>query len=148
MLKKVTGLFVLLVLGLLVSCVAKAQEASAEMLNNINGAWRMDIDAWVKVEPLAAKELASLGREEFAARYGQVGFDIDAVKHLIRFYDPLVTRNEPKDFIVPPGQDDASDLRLKLKENGEEITLRYGETQEQLCLVVDGVLAGVYARQK
>ena len=102
------------------------------------------------VEPLAAKELASLGRDEFTARYGPIGFDIDAAQRLITFYDPLVTRNEPNRFTVLPGQADIPELRLKLEGGGyeEEATFRYGDTQDQLVLRVDGVLAGIYARQK
>ena len=154
-------LLVLCALALAAGCAGKKQEEdpAQSMLNGISGNWKIDLAALVKEWPEAAEEMQTLGKEEFAARYGQIGFSLDAQKQLIEFHDPevAVVSKGPQAFtLVPPDSsraggayESADEVRLKLENREEVLAFRYaGGGRERVYFSVDDAPAVVFVRQK
>lgn len=149
-------LLVLCALALAAGCAGKKQEEdpAQSMLNGISGNWKIDLAALVKEWPEAAEEMQTLGKEEFAARYGQIGFSLDAQKQLIEFHDPevAVVSKGPQAFtLVPPDgvYESTDEVRLKLENRGEVLAFRYaGGGRDQVYFSVDDAPAVLFVRQK
>ena len=134
-------LLALCILALATGCVAEKQTGPGDMppedmLKDISGSWRIDIDALVKEWPQAEEKMAAMGRDEFTAHYGRIGFDLDAAQRLIEFHDPEAVGRGPQSFTVLSRTETqyASDdeVRIKMDEGGYIITLRYAGSRDQL----------------
>ena len=154
---RIACLFILCILALAVGCAGKKQAEPEnmlpeEMLKDINGSWRIDIDSLIKEWPRAAEEMAAMGRDEFTAHYGQISFDLDAAKRLIEFHDPEAVGRGPQSFTVLSKAETpyASDheVRIKMDESGQIITLRYAGSRDQLDFFEKDVKVARFVRQK
>ena len=153
-------LLVLCVLALAAGCVSNKQAepqdmshmSPEDMLKDISGSWRIDIDALIKEWPRAAEEMAAMGRDEFTAHYGQVSFDLDAAKRLIEFHDPEAVGKGPQSFTVLSRTETqyASDneVRIKMDEGGHIITLRYAGNRDRLDFFEKDAKVALFVRQK
>ena len=150
-------LFVLCMLALAAGCVAKKQTGPEsmppeDMLKDISGSWRIDIDALVKESPRAAEEMTAMGRDEFTAHYGQISFDLDAAKRLIEFHDPEAAGRGPRPFTLlsrtetPYASDD--EVRIKMDESGQIITLRYAGSRDRLEFFDKDAKMALFVRRK
>ena len=155
----------LLILALAVSFADKdcsAEESAAvqgapsaeAMLKDISGAWVIDPDAWIKVSDTAKTEMNGLGRKEFAALYGRIGFDLDAQTRTIVFHDPQSSLNSSRSFDVlsqnDAGAEDGgvTEVRLKIIDDpGPDMILRYGEGGRVVMFAGEQLVA-VFARRK
>ena len=155
----------LLILALAVSFADKdcpAEESAAvqgapsaeAMLKDISGAWVIDPDAWIKVSDTAKTEMNGLGRKEFAALYGRIGFDLDAQTRTIVFHDPQSSLNSSRSFDVlsqnDAGAEDGgvTEVRLKIIDDpGPDMILRYGEGGRVIMFAGEQLVA-VFARRK
>lgn len=154
---RIACLLALCMLALAAGCVAKKQTGPEsmppeDMLKDISGSWRIDIDTLVKEWPRAAEEMAAMGRDEFTAHYGQISFDLDAAKRLIEFHDPEAVGKGPQSFTVLSRTETqyASDdeVRIKMDESGQIITLRYAGGRDRLDFFEKDVKVARFLRQQ
>ena len=150
-------LLVLCVLALAAGCVSNKQTepqamSPEDMLKDISGSWRIDIDALIKEWPRAAEAMAAMGRDEFTAHYGQISFDLDAAKRLIEFHDPEAAGKGPQSFTLLSRTETqyASDneVRIKMDEGGHIITLRYAGNRDRLDFFEKDAKVALFVRQK
>ncbi len=127
-----------LVLALAVGCAAKSRSSSPEdVLKEISASrWEIDVDASMQVASSAREEIETMGRDEFAHMYGQVGFSLDMQKHEFIWYESREVVDKALTFTVSPESvEDAAErargvrqAQLILHDNSDiPITLRYDE---------------------
>ena len=99
-------------------------------------------------------EMNGLGRKEFAALYGRIGFDLDAQTRTIVFHDPQSSLNSSRSFDVlsqnDAGAEDGgvTEVRLKIIDDpGPDMILRYGEGGRVVMFAGEQLVA-VFARRK
>ena len=154
---RIACLLVLCMLALAAGCAAKKQTGPEsmppeDMLKDISGSWRIDLDALIKEWPQAEEAVAAMGRDEFTAHYGQISFDLDAAKRLIEFHDPEAADRGPQSFTVLSRTEAryASDeeVRIKMDESGHMITLRYAGSRDRLDFFEKDVKVAQFVRRK
>ncbi len=156
----------LLVLALALGCTGKGQvrpvenvaEMRGNMLEDISGSWRIDLDAFAEQWPQAAEEREILGRDEFAARYAGIGFDIDAARRVITLHDPAIVHDKTSTFTVLSPEDTRAEtaegrepeVRLKLDEPGaaKVFTFRYAGGPNQLYFWAGEVKVATFVRHE
>ena len=128
----------LLILALAAGCAAKSRSSSPEdVLKEISASrWEIDVDASMQVASSAREEIETMGRDEFAHMYGQVGFSLDMQKHEFIWYESREVVDKALTFTVSPESvEDAAErargvrqAQLILHDNSDiPITLRYDE---------------------
>ena len=136
----------LVILALAVGCAAKSRQASPEdVLNEIAAnRWEIDVDASMRVDSDAREEIEKIGRDEFIADYGQIGFSIDAQRRVLTWYGSREAVANTLAFTVAPesAEDAASrqkgvrQARLVMDEDKDSIiTLRYDGAGKLLLFI-------------
>ncbi len=134
MLKKVVCLLILL---LVVGCAAKSRSGSPEavLAEIAANRWEIDIDASMQVDCAAREEIEKIGRDQFVASYGQLGFSIDTQKWVITWYETRDKVSNIMPFVMAPESAEDAAGAVERKNGVRQVRLITGHDQDAVIVL-------------